>query len=153
MGIHFYMIECDGKGGIIEGAVERDLERDFSGLLYGKAEGIHALGKPRTYSERYSDSDRLRVYVPPQITRDATTVEFTFYFTGENRQNGYHNFVEYITKGFHRYYDTFRKRYLYFFVSSEIKPAKEALYGSMPYLQLDVTVQNIFGSTFDEPIK
>ena len=152
MGIHFYMVECDAKGGVITGAQEKDLEKDFDGLLYSKAEGLDTIGKPRTYSEAYSDSDRLRVYIPQDLTHEATMVEFTFFFTGEERQKRYHEFLAYITQGFHRYYDNYRKKYLYFFVNNEVKPAKEMLYGSLPYLQLDLTVQNIFGKTFDKAI-
>ena len=153
MGIRFYMVECDSKGKVPTEAVEKDLERDFDGLLYSKAEGLDAVGKPRVYSEKYSDSDRLRVYLPANITHDATTVDFTFFFIGEDKQEVYHNFLQYVCKGFHRYYDNFRKKYLYFFVNSEVKPAEEKHFGSTPYLKLDLTVQNIFGQTFDEAIK
>ena len=153
MGIRFYMVECDNKGKVLPDAIEKDLEKDFDGMLYSKAEGLDSVGKPRTYSEKYNDSDRLRVYLPADITHDATTVEFTFFFTGESKQAVYHEFLSYIGKGFHRYYDNFRKKYLYFFVNSEVKPAEEKHFGSTPYLKLDLTVQNIFGKTFDEPIK
>ena len=153
MGIHFYMVECDNKGTVLASAVEKNLERDFKGMLYSKAAGLDAVGKPRTYSEKYSDSDRLRVYLPADIKHDATTIEFTFFFTGEGKQKVYHDFLTYVCEGFHRYYDNFRKKYLYFFVNSEVKPAEEKHFGSTPYLKLDLTVQNIFGRTFDEPIK
>lgn len=152
MGIHFYMVECDAKGNITQGSTERDLEKDFNGMLYSKADGLDAVGKPRIYSEKYSDSERTRVYIPEDVTHEPTTVNFTFIFTGEDKQKTYHDFLSYVGKGFHRYYDTFRKKYLYFFVNTEVKPAKEKHYGGTPYLQLDLTVQNIFGRTFDTPL-
>lgn len=146
------MVECDNKGKVADGAVEIDLEEHFSGLAYMKAEGLNKLGKPRVYTEKFADSDRLRVYKPDDTIREATTVTLSFAFVGENRHKTYHEFVEYISTGVKRYRDTARNKYLYFFVSSEIKPAKEMWYGSTPYLTADIQVQSIFGKTFDEPI-
>lgn len=152
MGIHFYMVECDNKGYVSADAEEKDLELDFEGLLYSKASGLDAIGKPRTYSETYGDSERTRVYIPQELTHDPTSVEFTFFFTGENRQAVYHEFLDYVCNGFHRYYDNYRKKYLYFYINGEVKPAEEKLYGATAYLKLELTVQNIFGMTFNEAI-
>lgn len=151
----FYMQECTAKGVIIEGSQEIDLENypDFEGLRYSKAEGLDRIGKPRVYTEKFSDSDRLRVHIPSELTNDATTVDFTFFFVGEKRRTSYHNFVEYVRKGYKVYHDDARRKYLYFFVNSDIAPATEQWYGSTPYLELKLTVQNIFGRTFDNPIK
>lgn len=152
IGYHFYMVECDNKGKVADGAVELDLEEHFSGLTYMKAEGLDKLGKPRVYTEKFADSDRLRVYKPDDTIREATTVTLSFAFVGDNRCQTYHDFVEYISTGVKRYRDTARNKYLYFFVNEEIKPAKEMWYGSTPYLTADIQVQSIFGKTFDEPI-
>lgn len=149
---HFYMVECDNKGKVADDAVELDLESHFDGLTYMKAEGLNKLGKPRVYTEKFADSDRVRVYKPDDTLRDSMTVTFSFAFVGENRYQTYHEFVEYISTGVKRYHDTARNKYLYFFVDSEIKPAKEMWYGSTPYLTADIQVQSIFGKTFDEPI-
>lgn len=146
------MVECDNKGKVADGAVEIDLEEHFSGLTYMKAEGLNKLGKPRVYTEKFADSDRLRVYKPDDTIREATTVTLSFAFVGDNRYQTYHNFVEYISTGVKRYRDTARNKYLYFFVNEEIKPAKEMWYGGTPYLTVDIPVQSIFGKTFDEPI-
>lgn len=146
------MVECDNKGKVADGAVEIDLEEHFSGLTYMKAEGLNKLGKPRVYTEKFADSDRLRVYKPDDTIREATTVTLSFAFVGDNRYETYHNFVEYISTGVKRYRDTARNKYLYFFVNAEIKPAKEMWYGGTPYLTVDIPVQSIFGKTFDEPI-
>ena len=146
----FFMQECDKHGKLLAGTTAKNLEVDFNGLRYSKAEGLDAIGKPKNiYTEKYSDSDRTRVYIPENITNEPTTVKFTFYFIGDERQKTYHEFLEYVRKGFHRYYDTYRNKYLYFFVDSELKPAEEKLYGSVPYLKFELTVQNIFGKTFD----
>ena len=68
------MVECDNKGKVADDAVELDLEEHFSGLTYMKAEGLNKLGKPRVYTEKFADSDRLRVYKPDDTIREATTV-------------------------------------------------------------------------------
>lgn len=146
------MVECDNKGKVADDAVELDLEEHFSGLTYMKAEGLNKLGKPRVYTEKFADSDRLRVYKPDDTIREATTVTLSFAFVGDNRYETYHNFVEYISTGVKRYRDTARNKYLYFFVNAEIKPAKEMWYGGTPYLTVDIPVQSIFGKTFDKPI-
>ena len=150
----FYMQECDSKGKTIADAPQIDLENHeaFEGLKYVKATGLDKIGKPRIYTEKFSDSERLRVHIPNELTNEATTVEFQFIFSGENRRESYKTFVEYVRKGYKMYYDTARNKYLYFCVTSEITPAKENWYGSTPYLELTLTVQNIFGRTFDEMI-
>lgn len=150
----FYMQECSSTGMITSNAPEIDLENyaKFNGLKYSKVEGLNKIGKPRIYMEEFSDSDRLRVHIPKNLTNSPTTVKFTFYFLGDDRYKSYDNFVEYVRKGFKRYYDTARRKYLYFCANEEIAPAKEQWYGSNPYLELQLNVQNIFGRTFDEPI-
>lgn len=151
----FYMQECSNDGAILEGSKERDLEndKDFEGLKYSKAEGLDKVGKPRIYTEEFKDSDRLRVHIPKNLTNNPTTVKFTFFFTGNNRRTSYKKFVDFVRGGYRVYHDTARGKYLYFFVNDEISPASEKHYGSIPYLELQLTVQNIFGRTFDEPIK
>lgn len=148
---NFYMQECDSKGTLLENSSQIDLENheQFVGLKYCRADGLNKIGKPRIYTESFADSDRLRVHIPESLTNEPTTVKFTFYFTGSSRYDSYDNFIEYVRKGFKRYYDTARNKYLYFFVNSDIAPAEEKWHGSTPYLELQLTVQNIFGKTFD----
>ena len=150
----FYMQECDSRGRVIAEAARIDLEnhKAFEGLKYCSAEGLDRIGKPRIYTEKFSDSDRLRVHIPETLTNEPTTVEFVFYFIGEKRRKSYNDFVEYVRKGYKVYHDTARNKYLYFCVASEISPAKERWSGTTPYLELKLTVQNIFGRTFDEMI-
>lgn len=152
MGLHFYMVECDSKGIVASDATELDLEESFDGLTYMKADGLNNVGKARVYTEKFADSDRLRVYLPETPLREQTTVTLSFVFVGENRYNSYQQFVDYVSSGFHRYRDNARNKYLYFYVEAEIKPAKELMYGGTPYITLDLQVKNIFGQTFDEPI-
>lgn len=149
MGIYFYMQEVDKMGNPIDGAPIKDLEKDFEGLLYSKASGLNKIGKARIYKEQYADSERVRVYVPEQEINEPTKVIFSFLFLGEDRYKIYDSFLEYVRKGFHSYWDTKRKKKIYFYVEKEIEPATEAWYGSTPYLILELEVDNIYGRTFD----
>lgn len=146
-GYKFYMQECT-KDGVLIGT-QRDLEIDFDGLRYAKCEGIDAFGKPRIYTESYADSDNLRVYIPDELTNDATKITFTFYFVGDNRQKTYYEFVDYVRNGYHVYHDTARNKKFIFVVVDEIKPATEVWHGSTPYMELKLQVQNLNGKTFD----
>ncbi len=152
LGYNFYMTSCTNKGEAIAGASRMNLEADFSGLRYSKAEGLDKVGAAKNiYTETYADSERTRVYVPDVVTNEPTTVNFTFFFVGDTRRESYDAFIAYVRNGCKVYYDDARKKYLYFFVKNEIKPAEEAHYGSVPYLKMTLSVQNIFGRTFDAP--
>jgi hypothetical protein len=148
----FYMQGCDKYGNVLGEDTRRNLEEDFEGMRYSKAEGLDKVGKPKNvYTESYSDSDRLRTYVPDELVNEATTVTFTFYFIGDDRRSVYDSFIGYVRNGYHVYVDDARKKYLYFMVNSAMDVAEEKWYGGNPYLKLDLTVQNIFGRTFDVP--
>ena len=155
----FYMVACDNKGNPIDGAQTMDLEKDFKvekngvvvgQLRYKECKGLNEIGAARVYTEEYSDSDRLRVYVPDNLTHKPTTVTLTLYFVGEDRYNVYDSFNAYL-KGskYHIYYDTARKKKLTFFVKDEISVKESQWYGSTPYIQVEYKLSNIFGRTFD----
>lgn len=146
-GYKFYMQECTKDGVLIDGTL-KDLEVDFDGMRYAKCEGIDAYGKAKNiYFETFADSERVRAYISDNITNEATKIKFTFYFTGDNRQETYYEFVEYIRTGQHQYWDTARNRKFTFVVQDEIKPATEKWHGSTPYLEVPITVQNLKGKT------
>lgn len=151
IGVHFYMQDCDKYGNLVPNT-QIDLEEHFEGLMYSKAEGLLAKGKIKNvYSEQYADSDRLRVHYPDTPAREQTTVTFTFYIAGENRQQVYDNLYNYLISGFHSFWDTIRHKKVFFYAPNEYKPSEEVYVGSKPYLKLVVEVQNIFGTTFDVP--
>lgn len=144
------MVACDNKGNPIVGAQTMDLEKDFKGMKYSSMEGIETIGAAKNiYSESYSDSDRLRVYVPTEVKHKETEITLTVYFTGKDRYKVYDEFNAYITKGFHRYRDTARNKWFAFYIKSELKPAESMWYGSTPYLKMEYKLSNIFGRTFD----
>lgn len=143
----FYMQATDAKGVALVGAPVKDLEVDFEGLRYLKATGLNDLGEPRVYTETYADSDRTRVYIPSDLTRKQTSVTLSLAFVGENRYTVYNEFLKYVTSGFHAYWDTARNKRIAFYIDASITPAEEVWSGSNPYLKLDLTLKNVYGST------
>lgn len=144
----FYMQQVTAKGEWVLGT-KKNLEVDFDGLRYKQAKGINNIGKARIYTEKYADSDKMRVYVPSEVTNDPTVVTFTFYFFGEKRQQAYDDFNKYIRKGIHRYWDTARNKYFDFVLESEVSIGEEQWYGTTPFFAVDYKVQNLNGKTFD----
>ena len=133
---------------------ERDLENDpeWAGLRYLKAEGINTIGKSKNvYTEEYADSDRKRVYLPPDdnYTNESTVITMTFVVIGpeERRTATIDNFYEYIRKGVHRYWDNARNKEFDFIVTDEIKVSDEKWHGSQPYVEITVNLQNLNGRT------
>ena len=140
-----------GDGGI-ETKVEKpifDLERDFIGLKYKSLTGAEDYGKPNIYTESFAESEEISVYIPSVVVLSSTELVFTFYFFGEDLRNTYHTFVDYVRGKKLFYWDTCRERKIAMFQSDEIKPPTDLLYGSSPYLSVDIKFTNIFGRTFD----
>ena len=155
----FYMVACDNKGNPIAGAQTMDLEKDFKvekngvvvgQLRYKECKGLNEIGAARVYTEEYSDSDRLRVHIPDNLTHKPTTVTLTLYFVGEDRYKVYDSFNTYLKESkYHIYYDSARKKKLTFFVKDEIGVGESQWFGSTPYIQVEYKLSNIFGRTFD----
>jgi hypothetical protein len=149
----FYMQEVEWNGSEYATIGEpKDLEKDFDGLRYEKCQGLDAIGSARIYKEEYADSDRLRVFIPTELTNEATEVNLSLYFIGENRRKTFDSFCEYIRKGCHLYYDNVRKKKLYFYVEKPIKINEDENKGSKPYINAIFTLQNIFGKTSEATI-
>lgn len=139
MDVKFYMKRDEVDSDYI------DLESYFDGMKYSKCEGLEDFGKIKNiYTETYSDSDTLRVHIPTNITREATTITFTFAFIGDNRQDLYHRFVKHITGHKIRYYDTARMQQAYIVLLNEVK-TKEDVYKGKGYILVDFTFQNLWG--------
>lgn len=144
----FYMAECDAKWDV-KPDTQRDLESDFEGLRYQEAKGLNLTGKPRLYTETYADADKVRVYIPEDVTYEPTTITFSFVFLGENRYKTYDAFVSWVSGKKMAYWDDARKKRVFFYVADSIQPAEEKWYGSTPYLRLELKVSNVYGRTFD----
>lgn len=146
---NFYFQKCDKHGVLVEGTL-KDIERDFEGLKYSRLEGLTSFGAVKNvYTETYSDSNKLRTYVPDQVTRDAIAVTFKLYFTGEYaiRQKSFDAFVDYISNnGYNMYWDTARKKKILLMPpTEEIKFSEERWYGSIPYIEVSIKMQAITG--------
>jgi hypothetical protein len=129
-----------------------DIEEKFSGLLYMRAEGMNDIGKSKNvYTETYADSDRLRVYLPNNgnYTNEATKITMHFLVVGNeaSRQATIRSFEDYVREGTHRYWDTARNLEFDFIVTDEIKVSDERWHGSSPYVEIQVQMQNLNGST------
>lgn len=129
-----------------------DIEEQFSGLLYMRAEGMNDIGKSKNiYTEGYADSDRLRVYLPNDgnYTNEATKITMLFLVVGDeaSRQATILDFEAYVKEGIHRYWDTARNLEFDFVVQDEIKVSDEKWHGSSPYVEIQVPMQNLNGKT------
>lgn len=152
----FYMISCDKDGNTQGDAIS--LEDYFDGLKYSKCEGIDTIGAAKNiYEETYADSDNIRVYMPVitdesgntifDIKNEPTLIKLTLFFIGTNRITNRDTFNEYIRNGFHKYWDTARKKMFQFYVTKELPVGEEKWYGSTPYLKCEYTLNNIHGKT------
>ena len=129
-----------------------DIEEQFDGLLYMRAEGMNDIGKSKNvYTEGYADSDRLRVHLPPDgnYTNEATKITMHFLVVGDaaQRQATIRAFENYVREGVHRYWDDARNLEFDFIVQDEIKVSDEKWHGSSPYVEIAVPMQNLNGKT------
>lgn len=136
----------------IESQSVYDIEAQFGGLLYMKAEGMNDIGKSKNvYTETYADRDSLRVFLPNNgtYTNEATKITMHFLVVGdaETRQRVITDFYTYVRVGVHRYWDDARNLEFDFIVTDEIKVSDERWHGSSPYVEIQVTMQNLNGRT------
>lgn len=129
-----------------------DIEEQFAGLLYMKADGMNNIGKAKNiYTETYADSDRLRVYLPNDgvYTNEATKITMHFLVVGDeaSREATIRSFETYVREGIHRYWDDARNLEFDFIVQDEIKVSDEKWHGSSPYVEIEVVMQNLNGKT------
>jgi hypothetical protein len=166
------MITCDKDGNTKGAAIS--LEDHFEGLKYSKCEGLDTIGAAKNiYEEKYADSDNIRVYMPVKtdengntlkddkgntlfdIKNESTIIKLTLFFVGKNRINTRDTFNGYIRNGFHKYWDTARKKMFQFYVTKELPVGEEKWYGSTPYLKCEYTLNNVTGkaiSSSDNPL-
>lgn len=139
-----------------KGEVIKDLEIDFkvgdSTVKYLQCKGLEDIGKPKNkYTESYADSNELRCYEPPngEITHEPTDVTFTLVFVGQNRQQVYSNFYNFISTDIITYWDTKRNRTVDLTLLETVKPSKDEYKGSTPYMQCDFKFKNIRGKWYN----
>lgn len=145
----FYIQKCNKDGTLVNGTL-KNLETDFQGLKYSMLEGITSYGAAKNiYTEKYSDSNMLRTYVPNSVTRGAIPVTLKLYFIGEQsvRQKSFDDFVSFVSNnGYNMYWDDARKKKIILMPpTDEIKPSEEKWYGSTPYIEVGIKFQAITG--------
>lgn len=146
---YYYIQEVDKDSQTLIGE-PIEIENHFKGLLYSKCTGMDDYGKAKNiYTETYADSDKVRTYIPTEIAREATKAKLTLYFVGKNRQKVYHDFVAFITGKRMCFWDTKRRKRMYFYFQNKSTIGDEEFVGSTPYMQADFELQNIYGCTFD----
>lgn len=145
MDVKFYMQKVDANGALISDTL-KDLERDFEGLKYSRCEGLMNKGKRKNiYTEQFSDSDTLRVWQGDNVTREATTITFTFVFAGNDRKSVYESFYEYVKNGIISYYDTARMKEARIVLIDALEPSDDIYKGSTPYIKAEFKFQNLWG--------
>lgn len=127
---------------------DTDIESAFSGLHYAKCDGLSSYGKIKNiYTESYAETDELRVYLPENVARENTDIEFEFVFIGNGRRDVYHSFVEWLSGYKLKYWDTCRNREVEMILIDSISPSTDELYGSQPFIRCKFKFKNIKGET------
>lgn len=125
-----------------------DIEAKFDGLHYVKCTGIDSYGAAKNvFTETYSETSELRVYLPETVARENTDIEFEFVFDGDNRRDTYHSFVEWLSGKKLKYWDTLRNRELEMILMESVEPEEDELYGSHPFIRVPFKFKNLKGET------
>lgn len=126
---------------------ERSIEEYFTGLRVATIKGLSDKGKPRIYVETYAEIDGSQVYIPDQIKRDSTTIEFEILFMGDDYRSLYDSFVDFITGARIKYHDTCRNRQVEMVLNDAIGVSEEMLYGGTPFVMAVFKFLNLASST------
>lgn len=124
------------------------LEDYFQGMKYISCKGLSDKGKIKNiYTESYAEVEDLRVYMPDEIVRENTDIEFEFGFEKENRRDVFDRFVDWISGYKIRYWDTCRNREVDMVLIDKIEVDEDLLIGSSPYIIVPFKFKNLKGST------
>ena len=124
-----------------------EIETTFK-VKYMSCTGLEELGKPKNiYTETYADADKLRLYQPSTIAREATKITFTFAFFGDKttRQKLYDDFNSFLEGKRLSYCDTARLRMVKEMVLMDKTEPKEDMYKGQGYITAEYTFQNLYG--------
>lgn len=128
-------------------SAEHSIEDSFKGLRVATIKGLSDKGKPRIYTETYAEIDGTDVYIPEEIKRDSTEIEFEILFMGGGCRDVYDLFVEFITGAKIKYYDTCRNRQLEMVLNDSIEVSDEMLYGGQPFILASFKFLNLASHT------
>lgn len=124
----------------------KNLEVDFPGLRYKEFKGLEKYGKNKgVYTEAFAETDELQVYIAPEPIRENIELTLTVLFLGKNRRSTYHSFVDYISEGKIKYWDTVRKREITFVLIEEIEPEVDGVKGDDDYMMVSFNLTCLNG--------
>lgn len=124
------------------------IEDEFPGMKYISCKGLSDKGKIKNiYTESYAEVEDLRVYMPDEIVRENTDIEFEFGFEKENRRDVFDRFVDWISGYKIKYWDTCRNREVEMILIDKIEVDEDLLIGSSPYIIVPFKFKNLKGST------
>lgn len=124
------------------------LEDYFQGMKYISCKGLSDKGKIKNiYTESYAEVEDLRVYMPDEIVRENTDIEFEFGFEKENRRDVFDRFVDWVSGYKIRYWDTCRNREVDMVLIDKIEVDEDLLIGSSPYIIVPFKFKNLKGNT------
>lgn len=135
-----------------------EIQEQFKGACYNKAEGIEGYGKLRTYTETYPEAPAPDIFFPDSLTRETTDFTLTLYFFDPDKHEdeadaiaavdeAYHSFVEYISGTYIKYWDNIRKRKVMLAYQEQTKPTVDRLYGII-YKEVSFKFTNLYGKSF-----
>lgn len=114
----------------------KNLEEDFPGLRYKEFKGLEKYGKNKgVYTETFAETDEVQVYMTSTPIRENIELTLTLVFIGNSRRETYHLFVDYISQGKIKYWDSVRKREVVFVLIEAIEPETDTLIGGADYIQ------------------
>lgn len=122
------------------------LEDYFPGLIYLSCKGLSDKGKIKNiYTESFAEVEELRTYIPTEIVRENTDIEFEFGFKKDNRRDVYDNFVDWISGYRIKYWDTARNREVEMILIEKIEIDEDLLIGDSPFIVAPFKFKNIRG--------
>lgn len=142
----YYM--CRQNKRMVTWEEEVSLEEYFEGLKYISCDGLSSKGKPKNiYTETYAETTEPRVFIPKDVARETTDIEFEFAFLGKSRRDIYDSFCDWITGYRLKYWDTCREREVEMLLLEALKPSEDKLYGSTPYITAKFKFKNLLGNS------
>lgn len=145
---HFYMQQTDKAGTVVSNS-KKDLETDFSGLVYKACKGLSSVGKPKNvYTENYAEASGLRTFLPGDnggsVAHEATDIELELLFKDSSRRATYDSFCAYIKTHRLFYWDTARHKKVWLVLTDAIEPTEDVLKG-VPYILATFKFKNLWG--------
>lgn len=155
----FYISKATKLGNgkfVVDQSVE--ISEHFKGACYEKTDGLEAYGKIRSYTETYPESPLPDVFFPENLTRETTDFVLTLYFFDiDNHEEEtdaikavdevYHEFVDYISSTYIKYWDNIRQRKVMLAYQDATKLTTDKLYGIV-YKEVNFKFTNIYGRSF-----